>query len=92
MSTVLWSIVAVFLGLSCTKAFTGTAGKIAGAVKDKNTGAALPGVQIILEGAALRATTDSAGRYFIFPVFPGGYTLAATAAGYDAERCSQIDL
>ena len=65
--------------------FAGTTGKIAGKVVDKETGETLPGVNVIIEGTGLGASTDLEGRYFIINVPVGAYTLNASMIGYRPE-------
>jgi hypothetical protein len=45
--------------------FGGTTGKIVGVIKDKTTGEGLIGVNIVIEGTTLGATTDLDGSYLI---------------------------
>jgi len=57
-------------------------GKIVGTVIDTQTGEALPGVNIVVEGIRLGAVTDVNGRYFILNVPAGTHDLRATLIGY----------
>ena len=62
--------------------WAGTTGKIAGTIKDKTTGEALPGVNIVVMGTALGASTDLNGQYTILEVLPGTYKLQVSMIGY----------
>jgi outer membrane receptor protein involved in Fe transport len=64
--------------------FAGTSGKIAGSVVDKNTGAPLAGVNIIVTGGGynLGAATDLDGYYSILNVPVGTYTVRSSYIGY----------
>ncbi|MGH1366692.1 MAG: TonB-dependent receptor [Calditrichia bacterium] len=62
--------------------FAGTTGKIAGVVKDAETGEVLTGAVVYLDGQNYGATTDVDGYYFILNVPPGSYTLVAEILGY----------
>jgi len=62
--------------------FAGTTGKIAGAVKDSETGEGLPGVNVIIEGTTLGAGTDADGTYIILNIPPGLYTIVFNYIGY----------
>lgn len=62
--------------------FGGTTGKIVGVVKDKTSREGLIGVNILLEGTTLGATTDLDGSYLILNVPPGIYTLSFQYIGY----------
>ncbi len=62
--------------------FAQTSGKLIGMVQDKETGEPLPGVNIVLQGTFLGATTDVDGYYVILNVPVGAYTVEATYVGY----------
>lgn len=62
--------------------WAGNTGKIAGVAKDKQTGEALIGVNILLKGTTLGAATDQDGYFFILQVPPGSYELEANYIGY----------
>ena len=57
-------------------------GKIVGVVKDKSTGEPLPGVNVVVEGTVLGASTDIDGFYVILNVPVGVYKLHASYIGY----------
>jgi outer membrane receptor protein involved in Fe transport len=59
-----------------------TTGKIAGMVKDKDTGEPLPGVNILIKGTTMGAATNPQGEYFITNVPVGTYILLGTMLGY----------
>jgi hypothetical protein len=63
-------------------AFGGTTGKISGVIKDAQTGDALPGVNVVIDGTQMGAATDINGEYFIINVPPGEYSLTASMIGY----------
>lgn len=62
--------------------FAGTTGKIAGYIKDAKTGDPLPGVNVIIEGTLMGASSDPNGYYVILNVPVGVYTLRAKMIGY----------
>jgi outer membrane receptor protein involved in Fe transport len=57
-------------------------GKIAGRVLDRETREALVGVNVVVAGTALGATTDLKGEYYILQVPPGTYAVRASLIGY----------
>ena len=59
----------------------GTTGKIVGRVLDKQTGEALPGINVYMEGTSHGAATDNDGFYLINNIPPGSYTVVFTAIG-----------
>lgn len=65
-------------------------GKIAGVVKDAQTGEPIIGANIILEGTQKGAATDPDGYYVILNIPPGKYSLRASVIGYTAQTVSDI--
>ncbi len=61
--------------------FAQVPGKIVGKVTDPS-GTPLPGVNIIVEGEPLGASTDADGFYLILNLAPGTYALTANYVGY----------
>ena len=60
----------------------GTTGKIAGSIRDANTGEPLIGANVILKGTYLGASTDVDGYFSIIDVPVGEYTLEVDIIGY----------
>lgn len=58
-------------------------GQITGKVTDKQTGDALPGANIYLEGTSLGAASDLDGNFIILNVPQGNYTAVIRYIGYD---------
>ncbi len=82
-------IVAVFVLIGFllpALALAGTTGKVAGVVKDKKTGEAIPGANVALLGAGgsifTGAVTDLKGNYAILNVLPGSYAVRCSFVGY----------
>ncbi len=61
-------------------------GKIVGKVTDARTGDPLPGTNIFIEGTSMGAAADQSGKYVIYNVPPGKYTLRASFIGYDEAK------
>jgi hypothetical protein len=57
-------------------------GKIAGRVRDSQTGQPLPSVNVTIERTNLGAATDVAGDYYIINIPPGIYSVKASVTGY----------
>ncbi|MFT5086842.1 MAG: hypothetical protein ACI8PG_001192, partial [Planctomycetota bacterium] len=68
----------------------GTGGKIAGVVKDAQTGEALPNANVIVTDTKLGTTADEKGRFFILNVPPGMYTVKTTYIGYSAYTVEEV--
>jgi len=81
-------IMLIAAGLS--GALAGTNGKIAGTVKDKKTGEALIGCNVVLDGTTMGASTDLDGRYTILNVPPGTYILNVTLVGYTPTKIKEV--
>uniref|UniRef100_A0A7C4TG93 TonB-dependent receptor n=1 Tax=candidate division WOR-3 bacterium TaxID=2052148 RepID=A0A7C4TG93_UNCW3 len=58
-------------------------GKITGKVLDAETGEALVGADVMVEGTELGAATDEKGEYVILYVPAGSYAVTASYLGYD---------
>ncbi len=75
--SILTRCVAVLLGLCLLvpTLLAGTTGKIAGVVRDSRTKEPLPGVNIVVQGTALGASSSVDGRYVILNVAPGRHKI-----------------
>lgn len=65
-------------------------GKIAGTVKDTQTGEGLPGVNVLIEGTMIGAVTNPDGYYAIINVPPGTVALKYTCLGYQAKTMENV--
>jgi outer membrane receptor protein involved in Fe transport len=63
--------------------FAQSTGKIAGVVTDSETGEALVGVNVYLDGTSLGSASDEDGYFVILGVPTGGYTIVAEYVGYN---------
>ncbi len=70
--------------------FSGSTGKIAGIVKDKNSGEPLIGVNVTVEGTTLGASTDVDGTFVILNIPPGVYTLVAQYIGFSNSKIENV--
>jgi len=70
--------------------FPGTTGKIVGEVLDKSNNEPLIGVNVLLEGTMMGATTDLDGRYLILNVPPGNYVIEAQYIGYTPVKVQDV--
>lgn len=62
------------------------AGSVEGRVGDAETGGAIEGVEVFLEGTTFKALSERDGTFRIEGVAPGSYALVATLIGYGATR------
>lgn len=68
----------------------GQTGKLQGTITDKNTGETLIGVNVIIEGTTLGASTDETGFYYITRIPPGEYKVKISMVGYQSIVYEQI--
>jgi outer membrane receptor protein involved in Fe transport len=65
-------------------------GRLTGKVVDAETGEALVGANVILEGTTMGAACDIEGNYRINNVVPGEYTLVFSMIGYAKVRLTAV--
>ncbi|MDK9700509.1 MAG: TonB-dependent receptor [bacterium] len=81
----------IFIFLSVvTSAIAGITGKLAGTVKDNQSGEAIIGASVQIVGTTLGGVTDLDGYYYIINVPPGQVELTASSVGYQAKRQTSI--
>ena len=88
----IFAMIALSATFMASVAFSGTTGKLAGRVVDKETGEGLPGVNVIVEGTTLGAATDLQGKYIILRIPPGIYTVRAEMMGYKSVRYENVKI
>jgi outer membrane receptor protein involved in Fe transport len=71
-------------------AFSATTGKIIGTVVDKETGEALPGANVTIEGTNLGAAANVQGGFIILNIPPGIYSVKTSFIGYETVTISNI--
>ncbi|MBC8181076.1 TonB-dependent receptor [candidate division KSB1 bacterium] len=62
--------------------FSGVTGKIAGRVVDKESGAPLPGANVMVVGTMMGAASDLQGNYTILNIPPAVYEVRVSVIGY----------
>jgi hypothetical protein len=67
-----------------------TTGKIAGTIIDSKTKEPLIGVNVMLEGTTIGASTDVDGYFAILNVQPGRYTVKASYIGYTTATVTNV--
>ena len=65
-------------------------GKISGRVTDARNGDELPGVNIVVEGTTLGATSDIDGYFTIIGIRPGTYSVRTTYVGYTSKLTQSV--
>jgi hypothetical protein len=76
--------------LLTSRIFAGTTGKISGQVFDKNSNEPIPGVNVLIEGLPLGASTDLEGDFFILNIPPGTYKISAQMVGYKTQIIENV--
>ncbi|HSQ76349.1 MAG TPA: TonB-dependent receptor, partial [Bacteroidota bacterium] len=82
--------VVLIIFLLTSHVLSGTTGKIAGRVKDADTGEPLVGVSILIEGTTMGASTDVEGEYVIMNIPPDAYTVVASGVGLQKKRFTSV--
>mgnify|MGYP000899012456 FL=1 len=82
-------LAALGLSLSATIWAAGT-GRIIGSVNDAESGEALIGFSVYLEGTTMGARTDMDGRYVIKNVTPGNYSLVVSGIGFKQYKLTAV--
>ncbi|MFC1555666.1 TonB-dependent receptor domain-containing protein [candidate division KSB1 bacterium] len=72
-------------GLLAIIPITDTYGDVKGVVVDNETGEPLVGVNVLVKGTMIGASTDESGRFSIPQLSPGIYTFEASMIGYEKE-------
>lgn len=67
-----------------------TTGKITGTVVDSETGEAMIGANVYIDGTTLGAATDLDGKYLIEGITPGEYNLIFSTIGYSKSTITGI--
>ena len=70
----------------------GITGKIAGYVRDAETGAPLVGANVLVLGTPFGASTDEKGYFVVINIPPGKYDVKASYMGYDAEIVRGVEV
>jgi len=73
-------------------AFAGITGKITGRVTAGESGEALIGCNVLVEGTYLGAATDEKGEFIILNVPPGRHTVVANMIGYVTQRMPEVEV
>ena len=85
-------LLSVLLLFTFVDAPAGNTGKIAGEVKDGQTGEAIVGASVQILGTSMGAATNIDGYYVILNIQPGKYTLVATGVGYNKKTVTDLQV
>ena len=85
-------LLSVLLLFTLADAPAGNTGKIAGEVKDGQTGEAIVGASVQILGTSMGAATNIDGYYVILNIQPGKYTLVATGVGYNKKTVTDLQV
>lgn len=84
-------IIAIYL-LFQISLFAGTTGKLAGTIKDAQTGEPLIGANIIIEGTNFGAATNTNGEFVILNISPGKYNVKFSFIGYETILMQDVTI
>jgi carboxypeptidase-like protein/TonB-dependent receptor-like protein/outer membrane beta-barrel protein len=85
-------IVLLLILLAPAAMLGGTTGKIVGHVKDSQTNESLAGVNVLIQGTTLGASSDVEGFYTILNIPPGSHTIIASAIGYIKKSVTGVSV
>src|SRR5574338_790415 len=72
--------------------YAGTTGKLAGTIKDAQTGEPLVGANVIIEGTSFGAATNVNGEYVILNISPGRYDVKFSFIGYETVVVQNVEI
>ena len=72
--------------------YSGTTGKLSGTIKDAQTGEALVGANVIIEGTNFGAATNINGEYVILNISPGRYNVKFSFIGYETLLMQDVSI
>ena len=72
--------------------YSGTTGKLAGTIKDAQTGEALVGANVIIEGTNFGSATNVNGEYVILNISPGKYNVKFSFIGYETTIMQDVSI
>ena len=76
----------------CFSSTLAQSGQLHGSVSDEETGEALIGVNILLVGTGLGASTDLDGKFIVRDIPPAIYDLRVSYVGYAAKVVTGVDI
>ena len=82
--------IALYVLILPTIIFGSVTGKIKGRVTDAETGEPITGVNVMLEGTYLGASTDLNGEYYILQIAPGTYKVRFSIIGYEKYTVQDV--
>jgi outer membrane receptor protein involved in Fe transport len=72
--------------------YPGTTGKLAGTIKDAQTGEPLVGANVIIEGTNFGDATNVKGEFVILNISPGRYTVKFSFIGYETVLMKDVSI
>ncbi|MDP2362266.1 MAG: TonB-dependent receptor [Ignavibacteria bacterium] len=72
--------------------YPGTTGKLAGTIKEAQTGEPLVGANVIIEGTNYGAATNVNGEYVILNIPPGRYSVKFSFIGYETLLMQDVSI
>ncbi len=72
--------------------YAGTTGKLAGTIKDAQTGEPLVGANVMIEGTNFGAATNADGEYVILNIAPGRYNIKFSFIGYETIVMQDVSI
>lgn len=86
------SLLCLFVSLMANSIALAQTGKVAGVVRDAQSGEPLPGVNVVIVGTTTGTTTDIDGYYSIINVTPGIVSVRASFIGYAPVTVENVNV
>ncbi len=83
-------VTALLLLAAALETLAGTTGKIAGRIRDAESGEPLVGVSVIIEGTTTGVSSDVDGNFVLVNISPGSYVVVASGVGLQRKRFSNV--
>ncbi len=74
------------MAVLCSSVLIAQNGAISGSVTSSETGAPLPGANVLISGSVLGASTNSDGKFNISSISPGSYMITVLYVGYQEAK------
>jgi outer membrane receptor protein involved in Fe transport len=85
-------VLPILPGINGNNLFAGTTGKLSGRITDSQTGDAVVGASVIIQGTYLGAAADMDGYYYINNIPPGNYTVIVSSIGYEKVIINKVPI
>lgn len=83
-------VTALLMLAAALETLAGTTGKIAGKIRDAESGEPLVGVSVLIDGTTMGASSDVDGNFVLVNIPPGTYAVVASGVGFQRKRFTNV--